>query len=67
MQRSLRYTWLMSRFAIGIDQLTKRFSDVAAVYSLNLRVNPGEIYGAVPALFSRAAGLPRQELIGIHS
>lgn len=45
MQRSLRYTWLMSHFAIEIDQLTKRFGDVVAVNSLNLRVNPGEIYG----------------------
>lgn len=35
----------MSHFAIEIDQLTKRFGDVVAVNSLNLRVNPGEIYG----------------------
>lgn len=45
MQRSLRYTWLMPKFAIEIDRLTKRFGDVLAVNSLNLRVNPGEIYG----------------------
>ncbi len=35
----------MSHLAIEIDQLTKRFGDVVAVNSLNLRVNPGEIYG----------------------
>ncbi len=32
-------------FAIETNQLTKRFGDVLAVDSVNLRVKPGEIYG----------------------
>jgi ABC-2 type transport system ATP-binding protein len=32
-------------FAIETNQLTKRFGDVLAVDSVNLRVRPGEIYG----------------------
>src|SRR5262245_3239936 len=32
-------------FAIETNQLTKRFGDVTAVDSVNLRVKPGEIYG----------------------
>src|SRR5919109_3470522 len=32
-------------FAIETNQLTKRFDDVLAVDSVNLRVKPGEIYG----------------------
>src|SRR3989304_2215815 len=35
----------MSSFAIETDQLTKRFGDVLAVDSVNLRVKQGEIYG----------------------
>jgi ABC-2 type transport system ATP-binding protein len=35
----------MSNFAIETDQLTKRFGDVLAVDSVNLRVKQGEIYG----------------------
>jgi ABC-2 type transport system ATP-binding protein len=35
----------MPKFAIEIEQLTKRFGDVVAVNSLNVRVKPGEIYG----------------------
>ncbi|MEO8355244.1 MAG: ABC transporter ATP-binding protein [Chloroflexota bacterium] len=35
----------MSNYAIETDQLTKRFSDVLAVDSVNLRVKQGEIYG----------------------
>lgn len=35
----------MPTFAIQIEQLTKRFGDVVAVKDLNLRVQPGEIYG----------------------
>jgi ABC-2 type transport system ATP-binding protein len=35
----------MPKFAIEIEQLTKRFGDVVAVNSLNIRVKPGEIYG----------------------
>lgn len=35
----------MSTFAIEIEQLSKRFGDVVAVNALNLRVQPGEIYG----------------------
>jgi len=35
----------MSSFAIETDQLTKRFGDVLAVDSVNLRVKRGEIYG----------------------
>ncbi|MGZ9225134.1 MAG: ABC transporter ATP-binding protein [Anaerolineales bacterium] len=35
----------MSDFAIETDQLTKRFGDVLAVDSVNLRVKQGEIYG----------------------
>ena len=32
-------------FAIETDQLSKRFGDVLAVDSVNLRVKQGEIYG----------------------
>jgi ABC-2 type transport system ATP-binding protein len=32
-------------FAVETNQLTKRFGDVCAVDSVNLRVKPGEIYG----------------------
>lgn len=35
----------MPKFAMEIEQLTKRFGDVVAVNSLNVRVKPGEIYG----------------------
>lgn len=35
----------MSNFAIETNQLTKRFGDVLAVDSVNLRVKLGEIYG----------------------
>ena len=35
----------MSDLAIETNQLTKRFGDVLAVVNVNLRVNPGEIYG----------------------
>ena len=35
----------MSDFAIETNQLTKRFGDVLAVDSVNLRVKQGEIYG----------------------
>src|SRR5215210_2308357 len=35
----------MSNYAIETDQLTKRFGDVLAVDSVNLRVKRGEIYG----------------------
>jgi len=35
----------MSNFAIETDQLTKRFRDVLAVDSVNLRVKQGEVYG----------------------
>lgn len=35
----------MASFAIEIEHLTKRFGDIVAVNSLNLRVQPGEIYG----------------------
>ena len=35
----------MSGFAIETNQLTKRFGDVLAVDSVNLRVKQGEIYG----------------------
>lgn len=35
----------MPNYAIEIERLTKRFGDVVAVNSLNLRVKPGEIYG----------------------
>src|SRR5215210_8611557 len=35
----------MSNYAIETDQLTKRFGDVLAVDSVNLRVDHGEIYG----------------------
>jgi ABC-2 type transport system ATP-binding protein len=35
----------MSTLAIETDQLTKRFGDVLAVDSVNLRVKQGEIYG----------------------
>ena len=35
----------MSSFAIETDQLTKRFGDMLAVDSVNLRVKQGEIYG----------------------
>ena len=35
----------MSNFAIETDRLTKRYRDVVAVQSVNLRVRPGEIYG----------------------
>src|SRR4030095_13870385 len=38
----LRYTLLMT-FAIETNQLSKRFGDVLAVDSVNLRVKPGEI------------------------
>jgi ABC-2 type transport system ATP-binding protein len=35
----------MSNFAVETNQLTKRFDDVLAVDSINLRVKQGEIYG----------------------
>jgi ABC-2 type transport system ATP-binding protein len=35
----------MSNYAVETDQLTKRFGDVLAVDSVNLRVKQGEIYG----------------------
>jgi ABC-type multidrug transport system, ATPase component len=35
----------MHNFAIETNQLTKRFGDVCAVDHVNLRVEPGEIYG----------------------
>lgn len=35
----------MSNFAIETNQLTKRFGDVFAVNSINLRVKQGEVYG----------------------
>ena len=35
----------MSGFAIETNQLTKRFGDVFAVDSINLRVKQGEVYG----------------------
>ena len=35
----------MISFAIETNQLTKRYRDVLAVDSINLRVKPGEIYG----------------------
>jgi ABC-2 type transport system ATP-binding protein len=35
----------MSNYAIETDQLTKRFGEVLAVDSVNLRVRAGEIYG----------------------
>src|SRR5215475_12243672 len=35
----------MSNFAVETTQLTKRFGDVLAVDSINLRVKQGEIYG----------------------
>ena len=41
----LRYTWLMSNFAIETDSLTKCFGDVLAVNNVSLRVKQGEIYG----------------------
>jgi ABC-2 type transport system ATP-binding protein len=36
---------MMTSFAIETNQLTKRYRDVLAVDSVNLRVKPGEIYG----------------------
>ncbi|MEW5939035.1 MAG: ATP-binding cassette domain-containing protein, partial [Chloroflexota bacterium] len=39
------YTCGMSAFAIETDQLSKRFGDVTAVASVDLRVGVGEIYG----------------------
>jgi ABC-2 type transport system ATP-binding protein len=41
---NLRYTSAMS-FAIETNQLTKRFGELLAVDSVNLRVKQGEIYG----------------------
>lgn len=35
----------MPNYAIEIEHLTKRFGDVVAVNSLDLRIKPGEIYG----------------------
>jgi ABC-2 type transport system ATP-binding protein len=35
----------MANYTIETEQLTKRFGDVVAVNSLELRVKPGEIYG----------------------
>lgn len=35
----------MPHYSIEIENLTKRFGDVIAVNALNLRVQPGEIYG----------------------
>ena len=45
MRINSRYTSAMSDFAIETNQLTKRFGDVLAVDSVNLRVKHGEIYG----------------------
>ena len=35
----------MSNNAIETDQLTKRFGEITAVQSVDLRVKTGEIYG----------------------
>jgi ABC-2 type transport system ATP-binding protein len=35
----------MSNFAIETDRLTKRYGEIVAVQSVDLRVRPGEIYG----------------------